>query len=386
MPILDIIDLKKQNIRAIVDAVRFESGLTKKQIAGKTNLSFATVSNLCNELIEKNILCMTKQDVVSAGRTPSCISLRYQQFNTICLNLQMKDVMGLAVLNIKNQVIFMKKYDISNLTTPKDVILFAKKVFEEEVIPNTDPMVTFIGIGVAVSAIYDIESHCLVNCSIDMFAGAPLKELVEEIFELPAYIDNESNLCALAVKSGKGNINNIVYLHISEGVGVGIISQGNLVRGLRGYGGEVAHVPVGDSEKECRVCHNYGCIENDLCIPAIVATYFGPDNHNVLEKWNLYIADVEKGKPQAVQLAETNARYLGELASILINIFDPEILYIGGDISYIYQVMEKNFLDTIRKRCLLLSKKKLQIVCDYQSEKTINIGINEKIYSRWSIE
>src|SRR5690554_300102 len=249
MPILDIIDIKNQNIRAIVDAVRFESGLTKRMIAEKTNLSFATVSNLCNELIERNILCMTKREVVSAGRTPNCISLRYQLFNVICLNLQMKDVMGLAVLNIKNEVIFMKKYDISTLKTPYDVILFAKRMFETEILPNMNPMITYIGIGVAVSGIHDIERRCLVNCSIDMYEGVPLKDILEEIFQLPAYIDNESNLCALAVKSGKENCNNIVYLHISEGVGVGIIAQGNLVRGFRGYGGEVAHIPVGNGEK-----------------------------------------------------------------------------------------------------------------------------------------
>lgn len=385
MPILDIIDIKKQNIRAIVDAVRFENGLTKKEIAERTKLSFATVSNLCNELIERNVLSMTKQDILSPGRTPNCIFLQYEMFNTICLNLQMKNVMGLAVLNLKNEVIFMKKYDISELKTPYDVIKFAKRMFETEYLPKADPRVTYIGIGVAVSAIHDIESHRLVNCSIEMYAGVPLKDIVEEIFQLPAYIDNESNLCVLAVKSGKTKSDNIVYLHISEGVGVGIIAQGNLVRGFRGYGGEVAHIPVGDPKKECRVCHNFGCIENDLCVPAIVENYFGPGQQNVLEKWDQYLKDIENEIPEAIQLAKRNAVYLGNLASVLIDIFDPEILYVGGDISAIYHVMERDFLETIKKRCLLLSGEKLRIVCDHQSETTINIGISEFIYKKWDI-
>lgn len=180
MSIFDIMDIKNQNIKAIVNAIRFEEGLTKRNIAAKTSLSFATVSNLCNELIERNILCMTKQDIISAGRTPSCVSLQYQLYNTLCLNLQMKDVMGFAVLNIRNEVIFMKKYDISGIGSPKDVILFAKKMFEHEFLPNADPMAVYIGIGVAVSAIYDIEDRCLVNCAIDMYTGVPLKDLVKK--------------------------------------------------------------------------------------------------------------------------------------------------------------------------------------------------------------
>lgn len=385
MSVFDITDIKNQNIRVIVDAIRFEEGLTKRDIAARTNLSFATVSNLCNELIERNVLCVAKQDIISAGRTPNCVSLQYHRYNTICLNLQMKDVMGLAILNIRNEVIFMKKYDIAGIDSPHEVISYAKKMFNDEFLPIADPLSTYIGIGVAVSAIYDIEDRCLVNCSIDMYAGVPLKDIVEECFQLPAYIDNEANLCAKSVMSEKVNNKDIVYLHISEGVGVGIISNGGLIRGLHGYGGEVAHIPVGDMKKECPVCHNYGCVENELCVPAVVYTYYGNNVENILDKWKQYVTEVQSGNPNAVRLAEKNAVYLGNLASVLINIFDPEILYIGGDISSIYNVMEKNFEETIRKRCVLLARDKLRVVCDSSSENTINIGISESIYDKWNI-
>lgn len=101
------------------------------------------------------------------------------------------------------------------------------------------------------------------------------------------------------MKSGKENSKNIVYIHISEGVGVGIVSQGNLIRGFHGYGGEVAHIPVGDMEKECPICHNYGCVENDLCVPAVVNTYFGKDNENILERWKQYIRRYSEWGPKS---------------------------------------------------------------------------------------
>lgn len=386
MPVIDVMDIKHQNIREIVDAIRFEeSGLTKKEITEKTHLSFATVSNLCNELIENNVLGIVKSDALSVGRTPGRISLQHTLYNIICLNLQMKNVMGLAVLNIKNEIIFNQNYNIEKLTNPQEVILFAREMFEKEFRPLADENAVYIGIGVAVSAIFDFESRELVNCSIDMYSRAALKDIVEDVFRLPTYVDNEANLCALSIQSRKADKKNIVYLHISEGVGVGIICSGNLVRGYHGYGGEVAHVPVGDMQKKCDECGQYGCIENELSVPAVVNTYFGNTEEYILNKWNQYVDDIGERKEKAIILAEKNAIYLGSLASILVNIFDPEILYIGGDISKVYPVMQEKFKETLNQRCRCIVEKGLQITCDSMSEESINVGISESIYHKWNI-
>lgn len=385
MTAFDIIDIKNQNIRVVVDAIRFEEGMTKRDIAEKTNLSFATVSNICNDLIKNDIFCISKQNIIATGRKPNCISLQYERYNTICINLQMKNVVGLAILNIRNETIFEKQYDISHLNSPQEIISYTKVMFEKEYLPNANPNAVYIGVGVAVSAIYDLKERCLVNCSVDMYTGAPLKDIVEDCFQLPTYIDNEANLCAISVMSKKDNNKNVVYLHISEGVGVGIICEGYLVRGHHGYGGEVAHAPVGDIKKICPVCNNYGCVENDLCIPAIVKTYYDNQSDNILDKWMHYIEDVKNGNEKAIRLAEKNAVYLGNLAAILINIFDPETLYIGGDISSIFDVMKKIFMDTIYKRCSPISKYEPRVICDNTSGNTINVGISEFIYNKWDI-
>ena len=105
MESLDVMDIKQHNVKSIVNVLRFsagESGLTKRDIADRTALSFATVSNLCNELLERGIVEIVKKNSMSVGRTPSTVNLAYNRFCTVCLNLQMKGVLGIAVLNIRN--------------------------------------------------------------------------------------------------------------------------------------------------------------------------------------------------------------------------------------------------------------------------------------------
>ena len=67
---------------------------------------------------------------------------------------------------------------------------------------------------------------------------------VEEIFGMPCYVDNESNLCAISVLQAYPDMNGLLYMHISQGVGIGIITNGVLLSGYDGYAAEIAHLPI----------------------------------------------------------------------------------------------------------------------------------------------
>ena len=108
MESLDVMDIKQHNVKSIVNVLRFsagESGLTKRDIADRTALSFATVSNLCNELLERGIVEIVKKNSMSVGRTPSTVNLAYNRFCTVCLNLQMKNTIYPVWMRLKKSLI-----------------------------------------------------------------------------------------------------------------------------------------------------------------------------------------------------------------------------------------------------------------------------------------
>lgn len=387
MECLDVMDIKQQNKKSIVNVLKEidgKSGLTKRDIAAQTGLSFATVSNLCNELLEEKIVEAVKKDATAVGRTPFSVSLAYNRFRTICLNLQMKSVLRLAVMNLQNEMLYHRDYDIAAMESAEAVVQFAGEKFKEYRKEETETC-EYIGVGVAVSGIFDLETETLINCAVKLYDGVRMKELVEREFGLPGYVDNESNLCALSLKHRIKNCKDLIYLHFSEGVGVGIVCNGSLVRGHHGYGGEVSYIPIGDPSRYCAECDAYGCIENDLSIPGIVQNYFDNPQENVLESWEEFRQDLEDGKEKAVMLSEKIAAYLGELAVLLICLLDPEYVYIGGELAEIYDLLYDGMYEVVRKKCFIYGKRKVQIVKDLQSDMTIHIGINELIYSRWKV-
>lgn len=384
MEFWNVTDIKQNNIKSIVDVLRGQSGLTKKEISEITGLSFATVSNLCNELLERKIVEIVKKDTGSVGRIPSAISLSHNKFRVICLNLQMKGVLRLAVISIQNEVIFQEKYNIAELDSAEKVIAFAGKKFREDVLDDEEDSI-YIGVGVAVSGIFDLPTETVVNCVVKIYEGVRLKEIVEQEFGLMCYVDNESNLCALNMKAQIKNCKDLIYLHFSEGVGVGIICNGSLLRGHHGYGGEVAMIPIGNPEKYYAEQGMYGSIENELSIPSIVKDYFGEDKIDTLQAWENFIKDLFEQKQAAVEAGKSIAKYLGELISMLIFILDPEYVYIGGELAQIYDILFEDFYGIVKDRYSRYGERHLKIIKDLHSDITINGGLNEKIYSKWML-
>lgn len=384
MSAIDIFDIKVQNVKRIISAVRFEKSMTKKEISDATALSFATVSNLCNELVDKGILSSAKKGGMSVGRTPSGLTFSSEKFNTICINLQMQGVMNFAVLTLSNAVVFQKKYDISAMADARQIIQFAKHVLDEELPAEAHQGHVFVGVGVAVSSIFDIEKGILIDSAIDLFAHVPMKQIVEEVFGLPTYVDNEANLCALSVSGTEGKNANIVYLYLSQGVGVGITCEGHLLRGARGYAGEIGHMPIGAPDLRCPTCGNYGCIENDLSAGGFLNHLYGPQRDAQSQNWDSFIAGLKAGDEKAMRLCWHNGLLLGKLASVLVNLFDPSMLYVGGEIAQIFDYLREPFRKELDARSLVAKAGRLDVLCDTNSDDTINVGISEQICQKWS--
>lgn len=383
---MSIMGIKSANTKKIIDILRFSDGLTKKEIAAQTDLSFATVSNLCNVLREKHVLCDEKQETVSVGRTPNVLYFQYDRFCCVSLDLQLKDLMVFSLLNFRNEIIYQKSYDISSLRDPQDILEYAKATLDALKGSVLSPDKVVAGVGIAVSATHDLSTGKLVLCAIPAFEGVELKRMAEEVFHLPCYVDKESNLCAISVNSQNLNCNNIIYLHCSEGVGAGVICEGRLVRGKNGCATEVAHLPLGSQHKKCPSCGSVtgNCIENELSLAGLLDGFMADQAETpLLKRWEIMAEQIRAENPRFAAFAAQKGHFLGRIAAVLISIFDPAIVYIGGNISLVFHELLPYLDKELQHSCLFNYSKGLQVVCDDRSEKTISTGISEAIYQKW---
>jgi predicted NBD/HSP70 family sugar kinase len=386
MQINDQIDIKNNNAKSILNELRFNNMLTKKSIADRTNLSFATVSNLSNELKAMNILVESKVNEKRIGRIPDALSLNYDKLHIIALDVQLESMLGFAIVNIRNEIVHKQLFDISHLVTAQAVVAFALEIFSEYLAAHPSDDAIFIGIGASVPAVFDSKSGTLVLSSLPIYENAPLKQLLIDAFKMPAYVDNLTNIGALSVYTRYPSCKNIISLDVSQGVGVGIISEGSLIRGKNGYATEIAHVPIGDTMKRCPTCGGYGCIETELSLAGMIQLF--PEIEKslpLIKRWETFIQKMNDCNDKTDFAAKYIGSLIGRLSTILINLFDPDIFFITGYITDIFKWLEPHFYRELELRCRLSMNRNLEIVIDQNSKHyNIYMGLCDALYNMWN--
>ena len=203
-------------------------------------------------------------------------------------------------------------------------------------------------IGIGVPATVDLETGKIINAPL--FSGlrdTNLKETIEDIFNVPVYIENISKLSALAEKKyGNGkDLDNLIFIEISKGVGAGIIINGNLFRGVSGSAGEIGFMIAEKAGFNYIPKNEKGFLESKASTEAIieqVRTAINKGVHtNIVSYCNRQIENINlniiyKAYLEGDTLATNVFSYAIDLISIstinLILILNPEIIIIGGDI------------------------------------------------------
>lgn len=381
---MDISDIKLGNVKEILNCIRSQNGLTKKEIAQYTGLSFSTVSTVCNALDEKEIL-YERKGTSSVGRIPNQIFMQFDHFLTLCLDIQRQNILGFAILNYRNEFMLHEQYDISHLNGMREIAAYAYELFQEKRRLPQFQASKFLGIGVIVSGIFEKRTEIILNSAILAMEGAPVKAIVEDVFQIPCYVDNESNLCAISVQQQRPDMSDFLYMHISQGVGIGIIANGMLLSGYDGYAAEIAHLPFGNPKRRCAVCNNYGCIEPELSISGLLhdnGIWKGTSASDE-EQWGQMVREIQSGNPAYAEFLREKGELIGKVLFVLIDLFNPQQVFIGGEIADIFEHIRPYTEEVIRKHCFMVRDRILPIQCDCQSSVNMVLGLNHVMCEKW---
>ena len=181
-----------------------------------------------------------------------------------------------------------------------------------------------IGIGVP-SQVEFATGTVLASVNIPL-AGVPLREELGRRFGVPVYVDNDASCAALAEADAIG-ATELVMLTLGTGLGGGIVTGGRIFRGAHGLGGELGHVVVEADGPECPGggCPNHGCLEA-LCSGTALERAAGRKGREVVEA-------ARAGDAEAQAHLDRLGRYLGIGISNMVNVFQPEVVAIGGGLS-----------------------------------------------------
>lgn len=233
------------------------------------------------------------------------------------------------------------------------------------------------GIGVAAAGIIDAENGVITTSpNLPGWRNVPLRHILAHEFSSTTHIINDASAAALGEHCfGAGKyVDNLVYLTVSTGIGGGIIAGGRLYLGTDGCAGELGHMTIESRGPKCS-CGNSGCLE-----VLASGTAIGKEAVRRLEKGEKsFIREIVEGKLEEVtaktvalaakqgdilacEIIAQAANYLGIGLANLVNIFNPEVIVIGGGVSKMGEVLLKPTRKVVRERAFRLPAHTVRIV------------------------
>jgi hypothetical protein len=175
------------------------------------------------------------------------------------------------------------------------------------------------------------------------FHDEPLTDTIQKKTGIPAFLENDSRAMALGeyYNGVDANEKHIVFVNLDYGIGTGIIIDGNLYIGKSGFSGEIGHIPLYDNELLCH-CGKKGCLETEASGYALLRKFKERikkgESSSVLKDnkspEDITLADIVSGAQAedtlCIELLAESGEKLGKGLAVLINIFNPELMIIGG--------------------------------------------------------
>lgn len=253
------------------------------------------------------------------------------------------------------------------------------------------------GIGIAAAGIIEAKKGVVsTSPNLPGWRDVPLRDIIAERMGLVTYLVNDASAAALGEHcfgAGKG-LRNLIYLTVSTGIGGGIVIGGKLYTGTDGCAGELGHMTIEAYGPQCH-CGNFGCLEALASGWAVAgeamrrvsqgegSTIFELVDGK-LEKITAEIVSLaaRQGDKLACDIVTRAANYLGIGLTNLINIFNPELIAIGGGLSKMGDMLLKPARKVVKDRAFKLPSRTARIVRAHLGSDAEMMGAAAYVFSQ----
>ncbi len=345
------------NRRIILDLIRTRQPISRADLARLSGLQRSTISLITEQLLTEEWITQGALGHLPRGRKPRFLHLNIERAGIIGVNVR-PTTTTIALANLNAQFIAHESFQ-----TNENADVFIEDLTRRiQSFIKVNPDLYLEGIGVSVPGRVDSISKKLVFAPNLGWSDVDLHTPLERATGLRVEIENAANACALAeiwFDQRSNGMQDLVAVTVSEGIGTGIITNGQLLRGASGVAGEFGHVSLNETGPLCK-CGNYGCWEMYASNTAAINEYVRITSGVNSKKRNIQdenkkpsFDDVlhlcERGDAKAVEVIERMGHYLGVGFSMLISGLSPSVIVVVGEITRVWERIEpiiKNVLNT----------------------------------------
>ncbi|MFC1704860.1 ROK family protein [Nanoarchaeota archaeon] len=213
-----------------------------------------------------------------------------------------------------------------------------------------------VAVGLGVPGLIDLKKGIVKYSPNLPLKNTNIAKIIGKKVGKPVCVENDANCFTLGeARCGAAkDARNVIGLTLGTGIGSGLIIKGKLFHG-KGSGAELGHMTINFKGPQAK-CGNNGCIESYVSIRGIISRTKGMHVKNPKELFEL----AEQGNKKAIKVWKETGFYLGVGIANFINIFDPEVIVLGGNIANAWKFFHKDMIATIKKRALIKDTKVLK--------------------------
>ena len=388
----ELSEKEKRNLD-ILEILRRSGPISRPDISKEMGINIVTISNYVDDFIKNNLVYEKELDVSEGGRRPVLLDLNPQAGFTIGVGLNLMNMVGLLV-DLKGNII-TKTQVVRPRASVKEITEALLEIIREILRRSKDYTQNLKGIGVGIAGLINkkdgsihwpqkVDRH-YTYASVDL----PLKDLIEKEFNLPVLIENDATAACfgehwLDLERG---LKNVIYMF--SGVGCGIMINGEVYTGAQGYAGEIS---VYNFKEENLFSCAFGndCLlkrwEADLGITQEVKNILARDREKAKQFFELtaskpdnvdlksvFIA-ARSGNSIVNSLLDTAAKRLGIKIAYLVNLFNPEVVVIGGGFEEAGEAFLNKVNLTVRDWAFKETTEDLKIVYSQLRENAVALG------------
>lgn len=334
--------VKNLNSHIVLNLIRTRGPIYGADLAKITGMRPSTIMSILRNLEKKGLIFKsgTGASSVQGGRKPTLWEICGNYGYIIGMQIELNEVHG-VLIDLNSRILARSTMPVEGVLTLEDLQSYIFRVVDSLVTPQKISRKNLLGMGIGISGLVDYRSGTIVRTALMGEHPVPLKAALEQHYDFPIHIENDANAAAMCEKwYGKGkNISNLIYMllvmdqHVF-GVGYGLYLEDQIYRGAHMFAGETAPQPISIKQMLEKVAPELG---SEVQLNGIKL----PKDKVALQ----HLIDAARNMDAlALKYFRELGRIVARELAHLINLLDPEMILLGGEVSKVGDLL----LDAIR--------------------------------------
>jgi predicted NBD/HSP70 family sugar kinase len=345
---------------AVLQLIRSGEALTRAELMRRTGLSRTTMAQRLEQLLEHRLIFDAGGSTSTGGRPPSSFAFNPDAGTILSAGMGATHS-RIGLTDLGGRVIAEISDDLDIQTDPEAVVSWIEERFSELVRDSGRDRGDLLAIGVGLPAPVEHATGTPVSPPImPRWDGYPVAARLRSAFGVPVLVDKDVNTMAWGEHwMHWRETEHMVFIKVGTGIGLGIVADGRIQRGSDGAAGDIGHLPIPAAAGVQCQCGNSGCLEA-IASGGAMARQLREEGLDTRDSRDV-VALVRAGDMRAMSLVRESGRLIGEGLINAVNLLNPRVIVVGGDIAEADQLLLAGIRETIYQRSLPLATRHLRI-------------------------